>query len=358
MKHFTNSNVKNTVVKFKEELSMTMKRWIAVIVAAALIFVSIGVNALSYIFTRDFTTVLDDMLAMSESGYSETIIEDGVSADKIAVLTLDGVIQDLGGASSIFSPAGYNHAFFMSQLEEIRLDENIKGVVLRVNSPGGGVVESADIYDALVEIQQEREIPFYVSMQGMAASGGYYVAAPADKIFVNRETITGSIGVIMESVNYAKLAEKYGIDFNTIKTGPYKDIMSPSRPMKDDERAMLQEMINDSYERFVDIIEDGRGMSEAEVKKVADGRIMNGRQAIESGLADEFGKTKDVIEALKADYKLGDATVFEYTNSDSWSSIFGMKAASLVGRNIESEFIGKLLSDYNAPRMMYLYGER
>ena len=125
-------------------------------------------------------------------------------------------------------------------------------------------------------------------MGGMAASGGYYVSAPADKIFVNRETITGSIGVIMESVNYAKLAEKYGIDFNTIKTGPYKDIMSGSREMKDEERVMLQEMINDSYERFVDIIEEGRGMTEAEVKKVADGRIMNGRQAIEAGLADEY----------------------------------------------------------------------
>ncbi len=139
----------------------------------------------------------------------------------------------------------------------------MKGVVLEVNTPGGGVVESADIYDALRTIQMEKEIPIYVSMGGMAASGGYYVSAPADKIFVNPETITGSIGVIMESVNYAKLAEKYGIDFNTIKTGPYKDIMSGSREMKDEERAMLQEMINDSYERFVDIIEEGRDMTEA-----------------------------------------------------------------------------------------------
>ena len=95
--------------------------------------------------------------------------------------------------------------------------------------------------------------------------------APAEKIFVNRETITGSIGVIMESINYAKLAEKYGVDFNTIKTGPYKDIMSPSREMKVEEREMLQEMISDSYERFVEIIVDGRKMTEAEVKKVADG---------------------------------------------------------------------------------------
>ena len=180
----------------------------------------------------------------------------------------------------------------------------MKGVVLKVNTPGGGVVESADIYDRFEWIQEEREIPIYVSMGGMAASGGYYVSAPAEKIFVNRETITGSIGVIMESVNYAKLAEKYGIDFNTIKTGPYKDIMSGSREMTQEERAMLQEMINDSYERFVEIIAEGRDMTEAEVKKVADGRIMNGKQAIEAGLADDYGKTGDVIAAIKEDYDL------------------------------------------------------
>ena len=224
------------------------------------------------------------------SGYGQLIIEEG-GKDQIAVLSLDGVIQDTGNASPFFS-VGYNHQFFMDQLYEINEDPSIKGVVLKVNSPGGGVVESAEIYDAIRTIQENREIPVYVSMGGMAASGGYYVAAPAEKIFVNRETITGSIGVIMESVNYAGLAEKYGIEFNTIKTGPYKDIMSGSRKMTDEEHEMLQEMINDSYERFVEIIADGRGMNVAEVKKVADGRIMNGRQAIESGLADEYGKAR------------------------------------------------------------------
>ena len=146
-------------------------------------------------------------------------IEEGAGKEKIAVLSLDGVIQDMGGVSTFLSD-GYNHQFFMNQLAEIHEDPTVKGVVLKVNTPGGGVVESADIYDAIREIQTDREIPVYVSMGGMAASGGYYVAAPADKIFVNRETITGSIGVIMESVNYAKLAEQYGIEFNTIKTGP------------------------------------------------------------------------------------------------------------------------------------------
>ena len=334
---------------------MTTKRWVAIIVASTLLLVSVGINSLSYFFTRDFTGLIEEMSATSD--YVEEIIEDGAGREKIAVLSLDGVIQDLGGVSTFLSD-GYNHQFFMSQLNDIYEDPNVRGVVLTVNTPGGGVVESADIYDAILEIQEDREIPVYVSMGGMAASGGYYVSAPADKIFVNRETITGSIGVIMESMNYAGLAEKYGIEFNTIKTGPYKDIMSGSREMTDEERDMLQEMINDSYERFVEIIADGRNMSVEEVKKIADGRIMNGRQAIESGLADEYGKAGDVIAAMQEDYGLENATVFQYTINESLGSLFGLKAKSMFSGNIESEVIGKLLSDRSAPRMMYLYGEK
>lgn len=335
---------------------MTMKRWIAIIVAATLLAVSIGVNSLSFLFSKDFGGFMDEFT--SPTGYSEMVIEQGTGKDKIAVLTLDGVIQDTGNVSSLFA-SGYNHQFFMSQLNEIYEDPSVKGVILKVNTPGGGVVESADIYDGLIALQRDKEIPLYVSMGGMAASGGYYVSAPADKIFVNRETITGSIGVIMESINYAKLAEKYGVDFNTIKTGPYKDIMSGSREMTDEERDMLQEMINDSYERFVEIIAEGRDMTTAEVKQVADGRIMNGRQAIEAGLADDYGKPSDVIAAMKTDFDLEKATVFEYATNESLRSIFGIKAQSLFGgSNIETELVGKLLADYNSPRMMYLYGEK
>lgn len=334
---------------------MTIKRWIAIVIAATLLAVSLGINTISYLFSKDVAGMFDDIA--DTSGYSETVIEAGVGKEKIAVLSLDGVIQDTG-ATSIFTDSGYNHTFFMNQLAEIQEDDTVKGIVLKVNSPGGGVVESADIYDAIRQIQTIREIPVYVSMGGMAASGGYYVAAPADKIFVNPETITGSIGVIMESLNYAKLAEKHGIEFNTIKTGPYKDIMSGSREMTDEERAMLQEMINDSYERFVDIIVDGRNMTEAEVKKVADGRILNGRQAIEAGLADDYGKVDDVILAMQSEFELENATVFEYKVNDSLTSLFGLKAKSIFAGNMESEIIGKLLSDHSAPRMMYLYGER
>lgn len=334
---------------------MTTKRWIAIVVASILLLVSIGINTLSYLFTQDLSSTLDKMVA-DASGYGENILEEGSKKERIAVLTLDGVIQDTGNVSP-FLAVGYNHQFFMNQLGEITADPTIKGIVLSVNSPGGGVVESADIYDAILTIQEERELPIYVSMGSMAASGGYYVSAPADKIFVNPETITGSIGVIMQNINYSKLAEKYGIDFNTIKSGPYKDMMSPSREMTEEERALLQEMIDDSYDRFVDIIVDGRGMTEEAVRKVADGRIMNGRQAIEAGLADDYGKLGDTIVALQEEHGLENATVFEYTMADSIGSLFGLKMKSLFNGHSESELIASILSQHAAPRMMYLYGD-
>lgn len=335
---------------------MTAKRWVAIITAAVLLVVSIGINTLSFVFTQDFNSLFDEIASQAD-GYGEEVLEFGASKDRIALVTLDGVIQDTGNATPFLS-VGYNHRLFMNQLNSIYEDESVKGVVLSVNTPGGGVVESADIYDAIRLIQDERDVPVYVSMAGMAASGGYYVSAPAEKIYVHPETITGSIGVIMESINFAKLAEKYGIEFNTIKTGPYKDIMSASREMTETEREMLQEMLNDSYDRFVDIIVEGRDMSEKAVREVADGRILNGRQAIEAGLADDYGKVGDVIEALQEDYQLEDATVFEYAVNDSFGSLFGLKVKSFFNSSIEQEVLSTILSEYhNAPRMLYLYGE-
>lgn len=297
-------------------------------------------------------------MATTQSSISEVVIEDGDFNNRVAVLNVDGVIQDTGDAASLFGTTGYNHSFFMEQLENVKEDPTVKAVVLTVNSPGGGVVESAEIYDKITEIQEETEKPFYVSMGATAASGGYYIAAPAEKIFVNEETLTGSIGVIMQSVNYGELAERYGVDFVTIKSGPYKDIMSPTREMTDEERTILQEMLNDSYESFVDVIEEGRDMTEAEVKAVADGRVMNGRQAVEADLADGFGFEEDVIEQVKTDFELGNAEVFQYGTSQGLGSLLSMKMSSFFGNDIETQMISKLLTEYSSPRMMYLYGDK
>jgi protease-4 len=335
---------------------MTAKRWIALAIAAALFVVSTFASVLWSVAKLDFKKEFTSAFNMNAT-YDTDIIKTGNPANKIAVLTVNGTIQDTGEGASLLNSGTYNHQFFMNQLDEILDNHQVKGVLLKVNSPGGGTNESKQIYEKIVQIKKERKIPVYVSMGSMAASGGYYISAPADKIFADEETITGSIGVIMQGLDYSKLAKKYGIEFNTIKTGPYKDIMNGSREMTDAERKLLQDMVNDSYGRFVKVVADGRGMSQKEVKKIADGRIMNGSQAVKAGLVDQIGYSEDALQSLMKDHHLEGAEVYEYTSLDDWASLFSSKINTLLGGSTEKEAITKLLTKNSAPRMMYLYGD-
>ncbi|MCH7322399.1 signal peptide peptidase SppA [Solibacillus sp. MA9] len=336
---------------------MNTKRVVALIIAAVLLFFSIGINTIITIFKTDFLTSFDSMLGTQNLTY-ENVIESGEISNRIAHLTVSGVIQDVG-EPSVWETVEYNHQAFMEQLDAVLMDDTVKAVLLSVDSPGGGVIESAEIHEKLVQIKEEKQIPIYVSMGSMAASGGYYISAPADKIFAQRETITGSIGVIMQSLNYSKLAEKVGIEFETIKSGAHKDMFGGSRPSTAEEKAMLQEMIDESYEEFVDIIEQGRGMSEVDVKKVADGRILGGTQALKAGLVDEIGNENTALSALRTEQGLEDAELFEYaTESDSWASLLGVKIGSMFSPSVETQAISKIISSTSSPRMMYLYGEQ
>lgn len=336
---------------------MNTKRVVALIIAAVLLFFSIGINTIITIFKTDFLTSFDSMLGTQDFAY-ENVVEPGDFANRIAHLTVSGVIQDVG-EPSVWETVEYNHQAFMRQLDAILADDTVQAVLLSVDSPGGGVIESAEIHEKLVQIKEEKQIPIYVSMGSMAASGGYYISAPADKIFAQRETITGSIGVIMQSLNYSKLAEKVGIEFETIKSGEHKDMFGGNRPSTAEEKAMLQEMIDESYEVFVDIIEQGRGMSEANVKKVADGRILGGSQALKAGLVDEIGNENAALHALRTEHGLEDAELFEYaTQSDSWASLLGVKIGSMFSPSAEAQAISKIISSTSSPRMMYLYGEQ
>lgn len=336
---------------------MNSKRWIALGVAAVLLIFSIGINTIFSIIKSDVFGDFNSILS-TDAEMLENVVEPGDFNERIALLTVSGTIQDVG-SSTAWTPVEYDHQFFLSQLDSILDDNSVKAVVLYVDSPGGGVIESAEIHEKLVQIKEEKNIPIYVSMGSMAASGGYYISAPADKIFAHRETITGSIGVIMQSVNYAELAEKLGVKFETIKSGKHKDMLSGTRDTTKEELAMMQEMINESYEAFVDIVEQGRGMSEKDVKKVADGRVLSGTQAMKAGLVDEIGDLEDVITAIREDNNLQKAQIFEYAYDDfsSLTSLFGMKVKSLFGPSAEEQFLQKIMSNNNAPKMMYLYGE-
>ncbi|ERN52426.1 signal peptide peptidase SppA [Alkalihalophilus marmarensis] len=331
---------------------MSRKRWLALIAALMLVVAAVGVN----VATSQAGADLDRMFG-SEHGWAERVIEQGDDfGNSIVVLELNGVIQDTGDAVSIFDAQGYRHQAFLSQIEHAAKDSSVQGLIIRVNTPGGGVVESAEIHEKIVEVQEEYNKPVYISMGSMAASGGYYIAAPADKIVASPQTITGSLGVIMESINIAELAENYGIKFNTIKSGEYKDIMSATREMTEGDRAILQSLIDESYDEFVRIISEGRNMSENEVRQLADGRIYTGNQALEIDLVDELGSLDDTIAMMRED--LGaNYSVIKYEADTGLYSLFSMTAAKMLSSNNELASIEQLITERRAPTLKYLYTE-
>ncbi|KIL43853.1 signal peptide peptidase SppA [Jeotgalibacillus soli] len=333
---------------------MTVKRWIALGVAAALLVVSTVINAATFMFSTNIEESLSGF--GTTEGLPEAIIEEGSAMERIAVLDLHGTIQDTGEQGSLLGGVGYNHSQFMNQLDQVKDDDTVKAIVLSVNTPGGGVVESAQIHDKIVEIKEEARKPVYVSMGAQATSGGYYVSAPADKIFASKETLTGSLGVIMQSINFSELAERYGVEFVTITSGEFKDMLNPAEEVSEADLAIIQSMLEDSYQGFVDVIANGREMPEERVREIADGRIYNGIQALELGLIDDYGYEEDVINAVKEDYDLQGASVIEYTTPSDFSSLLSLQAHKVFG-GLEGDVLSQVINRVGGPRPMYLYAE-
>lgn len=214
--------------------------------------------------------------------------------DKVGVVEVFGVISSSSQT--------------IEQLIKFRDDDSVKAVVLRVDSPGGGVGPSQEIHDEVRDLVSVK--PVIVSMGSAAASGGYYIAAPANLIFANPGTITGSLGVIMEFTNIQELLEKIGLRSQVVKSGDHKDIGSPVRPMTDEDRAILQALIDDVHTQFIEAVAEGRDLEAEYVRKLADGRIFTGRQASELGLVDELGGMQAAIrEAAKMGGIKGDPEV-------------------------------------------------
>lgn len=175
----------------------------------------------------------------------------------------------------------------VDELEKYAKNDSIKAIVLRVNSPGGGVVPSQEIYSGVKKAVAQKKV--IVSMGSLAASGGYYISAPATRIIANPGTITGSIGVIMEVPNVKELMDKVGVKTEVIKSGKHKDIASPFRGIGKEEREILQGVMDDVHEQFIAAVAEGRKIPVEEVRELADGRVFSGRQAIKAGLVDELG---------------------------------------------------------------------
>ncbi|WP_261133281.1 signal peptide peptidase SppA [Bacillus sp. Marseille-Q3570] len=335
---------------------MSGKRWAALGIAAVLFIGSIIMNVLSSAASDNFTNLQGGGF-LEDDPFVEKVVEKGSDKRNIVLLNVEGVIQDTGDATSLFQSPGYNHQRFLDMLEHAGEDKNVEGIIIRVNSPGGGVVESAEIHDAITTIQKEHKKPVYISMGNMAASGGYYISAPADKIFAHSSTLTGSLGVIIQSMNYGELADKLGVKWETIKSGTHKDILSPTREMTDEERKILQSIVDNSYNQFVDVIATGRGLSENNVRELADGRVYDGQQAKEADLVDELGDQEDTIKAMKKDLGNSHLNVIKYENRLGWNSFLDMTAQKLFQPNGDLLGIQELMSQTNTPQIKYLYTE-
>lgn len=204
-----------------------------------------------------------------------------LSGNQVAALEIEGVISD--------------SREFIDQLKEYGGRSSVRSVIVRINSPGGGVAASQEIYQAIRKFRRDTKKKVVVSMASVAASGGYYIACAADRVFANPGTITGSIGVIAEWYNYGDLLRWARMQNVVIKSGSFKDAGSATRPLTEEERVYFQGLIDGMYGQFVSAVANGRNMREADVRKLADGRVYTGQQAKADGLIDELGTYQDAL---------------------------------------------------------------
>ncbi len=202
-----------------------------------------------------------------------------IGGDKIAIVEIKGVITD---------PKEIN-----DRLISMGERKDVKAIVLRIDSPGGGVAASQEVYEEIKKITKKKKV--VASMGSVAASGGYYIAVATDKIVANPGTITGSIGVLMEFADLHEILEKIGIKGYVIKSGRFKDTGSPFRSMEKDEKKLLMALVKDVYDQFVQVVAENRGIDRKKVERIADGRIFTGRSALKMGYVDKLGNFQDAV---------------------------------------------------------------
>lgn len=209
-----------------------------------------------------------------------------LGGSKVALIAVDGVILDSKEV--------------IEQLEKYRTNPSVKAIVLRINSPGGGVAPSQEIHEEILKTRQTDKKPIVASMGSVAASGGYYIASATDLIVANPGSITGSIGVVLQVPNISGLMQKIGVKSVVVKSGLHKDLASPTREMTDAERQILQAMLDDVHGQFIDAVATGRRIDRKKVETMADGRIFSGREAQSLGLVDQLGNLQDAVERAGA----------------------------------------------------------
>ena len=292
----------------------------------------------------------------------EAMIEDHDAANKIAVIKVEGIIT-----GQVIDQGGYSMVdLIKAQLKRAQEDNAVKGVILKVDSPGGEVLAADEIYRAIAEFQTNSPKPVVVSMGSLAASGGYYVSAPCRWIVANDMTITGSIGVIMSSWNYRGLMDKVGLLPQVFKSGKYKDMLSGSREpdtITEDEKKMVQNLIDDTFKRFKNVVQDGREQAHAKNKdkgrklndnwqNYADGRVLSGTEAYDLGFVDQLGTFNTAVEQTKDFAGIDNANLIEYQQRFDLSDLFRLFGKS-DAKSMKIE-LGMDLPKLQAGRLYFL----
>jgi protease-4 len=277
----------------------------------------------------------------------ETLIDgEKTQEKKIAVITIEGMIMETMGAGGTV-----NHVYH--SLKAIEKDKNVVGVLLAVDTPGGGVTASDRIYHDIKEFKERTRLPVHAMFYDVAASGGYYVAMAADRITAHPTTITGSIGVISKFYNVSGAMDKLGLSVNVIKSlnskgkASFKDIGSPYRPMSPEERALIQGLITEMWNRFTSVVIAGREgkMKPQRVKDLADGRVFTGAQALKEGLVDAVGYKEDAYKALREAAKQPDAKIVSFDKEPGLREMLGFSSAMAGSESMTSRAARQLLSD-------------
>ncbi len=316
------------------------KRWIAIGLALLVFLVSLFSQNKVEEEKSDLRNQALDRLGMAE----ENVLYGTNPEQKILVVNIDGMIA-----------SDDSNDFVVDELENAVDDDSISGVILHVNSPGGSVYASEKIAKKIDKLKENNK-PVYSVMQELAASGGYYISAPCDKIFASNETWTGSIGVIMQSYSLEGLFDKYGIKEQNVTTGKMKDAGSPGSDMDEEEKEYFQGLVDSAFSRFVKVVADGRNMSEADVKKLADGRVYDGSQAKENGLVDKIGDLESATEDMAKENGLEDPMVVEREDvMGGFSKYFSSFKSQVNPAKSDLEMLEKFMSE-NQNLPMYLYG--
>lgn len=321
------------------------KKQIGGLIIAAVLFIAVGVSS---VLTNTFS---ERMLADSmEQILTDSVGFDPPSDDYIAVVRVEGTIQEQTAAGMFDVPVGYQHITTLDYIDNLMGDGNNQGILLYVDSPGGTVYESEELYLKLKEYKEQTGRPVWDYMAHYAASGGYLISMAADKIYANPNTTTGSIGVIMSGFDMTGLYEKLGIRYVSITSGDFKD----SSKMTDEQIAVYQEQVDEYYNKFVGIVAEGRGMAEEDVKTLADGRVYTANQALENGLVDEISLYEDMTAAMSSE--LGAYEFYEPESEISFFSSLFAKVESVIPKS-EAQILTETAADMESGVPMY-YAEQ